>query len=137
MSTLSDRLRGLHGHSLPLNTLLDEAADELDRLTARVAELSIRQEMAAFVIARETAFDLPGRPRKELGYIVPAGSVSFPTQEAAHEAHREMGLPLGWVVMRLEQLVATPPQPAPDTVLVPREPTIAMLEARALLEKKT
>lgn len=39
MSTLSDRLRGLHGHSLPLNTLLDEAADELDRLTARVAEL--------------------------------------------------------------------------------------------------
>lgn len=125
MSTLSERLRT--GVDDP--GIFDEAADELDRLTARVAELSIRQEMAAFVIARETAFDLPGRPRKELGYIVPAGSVSFPTQEAAHEAHREMGLPLGWVVMRLEQLVATPPQPAPDTVLVPREPTIAMLEA--------
>lgn len=38
MSTLSDRLRGLHGHSLPLNTLLDEAADELDRLTEEAAD---------------------------------------------------------------------------------------------------
>lgn len=103
-------------------TLNFDSVDARDTLIpfARAIEAELaKQEPVAWIIARETAFDLPGGGHKELGYIVPHGSVAFPTQEAAHEAHREMQLPLGWVVMRTDQLYTAPLPEPPDTVRVP------------------
>ena len=58
-----------------------------------------------FVLAKQCAVDVPGSERKELGYLLFDRIGVFRTREEVHAAIAELGLPLGWVSMTVEQLL--------------------------------
>jgi hypothetical protein len=57
-----------------------------------------------WVIAKETVVELPNG-KKELGYTTIHGFPVFTDEQDAHKSHGELKLPLGWVVMRVQQLI--------------------------------
>lgn len=66
---------------------------------------------ARWVVVCETVLDVGlggdvrtgGQP--ELGYALIINSGTFATEDEARAAHRSAGLPLGWVIMPLSQLL--------------------------------
>lgn len=76
------------------------------------------QQPVAYVLAKQTAVEVPGQERKELGYTLFDGIGVFHTREEVHAAIAELGLPIGWVSMTVDQLlpgymmpVDSPPAP--------------------------
>lgn len=57
-----------------------------------------------YVIAKQTVIEMEGQPN-ELGYTLYDGTALFKTCIDAQEAIRNVGLPLGWVVIRLQQII--------------------------------
>lgn len=57
-----------------------------------------------WVLAKETVVEMPDG-KKELGYTTISGLPVFTDQQDAHKSHGELKLPLGWVVMRVQQLI--------------------------------
>lgn len=56
-----------------------------------------------YVIAKETVVEIEGQPN-ELGYILFSGTALFNSFEQAAKAIVEVGLPLGWIVIRLQDI---------------------------------
>jgi hypothetical protein len=57
-----------------------------------------------WVLAKETVVEMPDG-KKELGYTMIHGLPVFTDEQDAHKSHGELNLPLGWVVMRVQQLI--------------------------------
>lgn len=66
------------------------------------------QVREGFLLARETVLELPGGS-KELGYTPMPGLGVFVSNDEVFAAIRELGLPLGWVSVRLGQVIAAAP----------------------------
>jgi hypothetical protein len=57
-----------------------------------------------WVLAKETVVEMPDGT-KELGYTTIQGFPVFTDEQDAHREHAKLNLPLGWVVMRVVQLI--------------------------------
>jgi len=57
-----------------------------------------------WLVAKQAAIDVGGE-RPDLGYFVPSDLGPFPSFEECAAAITECGLPLGWVAIRLQQLI--------------------------------
>lgn len=86
--------------------ILKSAVNIPDGLYARAQYLA-KQELntKAFVLAKQTAVEIPGYDRKELGYTLLDGIGIFESADDVHKAIAELNLPLGWVSMSLDQLL--------------------------------
>jgi hypothetical protein len=105
--------------------VLAEAADELRAVLAQEAGPVVERQGYGYVLAKQTAVEVPGQERKELGYTLFDGIGVFHTREEVHAAIAELGLPIGWVSMTVDQLLPgymmpedTSP-PAPVAVVLP------------------
>jgi hypothetical protein len=82
-------------------------------------------EPVAYILAKQTSVEVPGQERKELGYTLLDGLGVFRSRDEVHAAIAELGLPLGWVSMTVDQLLpgymesAYAEQPAPVAVVMP------------------
>lgn len=98
-------------------------------IKAIAAPVVERQELG-YVLAKQTAVEVPGQERKELGYTLFDGIGVFRSREEVHAAIAELGLPIGWVSMTVDQLLpgymmpddASPP--APVAVVLPDRKTV-------------
>lgn len=88
-------------------TILKAAVNIPDGLYAR-AQFLAKQELnpePKYVLAKQTAVEIPGYDRKELGYTLLEGIGVFETADDVHKAITELGLPLGWVSLTVDQLL--------------------------------
>ncbi|KJZ41352.1 hypothetical protein [Pseudomonas fluorescens] len=89
----------------------------------------VERQDPGYVLAKQTAVEVPGHERKDLGYTLFDGIGVFRSREEVHAAIAELGLPIGWVSMTVDQLLPgymmpedTSP-PAPVAVVVPDDQT--------------
>lgn len=66
---------------------------------------AVERQEAGYVLAKQTAVEVPGQERKELGYTLFDGIGVFRSREEVHAAIAELGLPIGWVSMTVDQLL--------------------------------
>lgn len=59
----------------------------------------------SFVLAKQTAVEIPWSDRKELGHTLLDGIGVFKSADDVHRAITELGLPLGWVSLTVDQLL--------------------------------
>lgn len=59
--------------------------------------------MSGYVLVKETVIEFPSG-KKDLGYTHISGMGIFLTQEDGFETIQRLNLPLGWVIMPLDQL---------------------------------
>ena len=85
-----------------------KVAMEMARNAALSAPSYGEQVREGFLLARETVLELPGGS-KELGYTPMPGLGVFVSNDEVFAAIRELGLPLGWVSVRLGQVIAAAP----------------------------
>lgn len=58
-----------------------------------------------YVLAKQTVVEMPNGCPKELGYTLLDGVGVFKTAEEVHKVISILSLPLGWVSMRVDQLL--------------------------------
>lgn len=90
--------------------ILKAAVNIPDGLYARAQflakqELNSEPKYVKYVLAKQTAVEIPGYERKELGYTLLEGIGVFETADDVHKAITELGLPLGWVSLTVDQLL--------------------------------
>lgn len=86
-----------------------------------------------YVLAKQTAVDIPGSDHKELGHTLLDGVGVFRSAEKVHSEIAKRGLPLGWVSMTIDQLLPgymMPDEDLPMRKLAALQSTIAQLQAR-------
>jgi len=66
---------------------------------------AVERQESGYVLAKQTAVAVPGQERKELGYTLFDGIGIFRSREEVHAAIAELGLPIGWVSMTVDQLL--------------------------------
>jgi hypothetical protein len=75
--------------------------EEIDKLIAA----PVVERQPAYVLAKQTVIEVPGQERKELGYTLFDGIGVFLGRDEVHAAIGELGLPIGWVSMTVDQLL--------------------------------
>lgn len=94
-----------------IQAAIDRAVDRIARLNSspvRSAPSHGEQVRDGFLLARETVVELPDGS-KELGYTPMPGLGVFVSNDEVFSAIRELGLPLGWVSVRVGQVIASAP----------------------------
>ena len=61
--------------------------------------------ISGYVLARQTAVEMPNGARSELGYTLLDGVGVFHSVEEVYEVIKDLNLPLGWVAMSVDQLL--------------------------------
>lgn len=85
-----------------------DLAEELNSPPVSSAPSHGEQVRDGFLLARETVVELPDGS-KELGYTPMPGLGVFVSNDEVFSAIRELGLPLGWVSVRVGQVIASAP----------------------------
>jgi len=63
-----------------------------------------------WIVVKQHVYEPHEGAKKQLGYLVPEGMVVFPSFADAHELIAECELPLGWVCLKVSQLLAASPK---------------------------